>query len=140
VSAIMGAAAKHVFLVTDPQRLEATVRTAFELARTGRPGPVVIDVPKDVQNAEIAFTGSGSLPLPGYRLRWQAVRDNRLADDACQRFYRMLAAAERPLIYAGGGVINGDASAALRRFSAEFGLPVATTLMALGASDTTSPL
>src|SRR5690606_6534114 len=73
-------------------------------------------------------------------LRWQAVRDNRLADDACQRFYRMLAAAERPLIYAGGGVINGDASAALRRFSAEFGLPVATTLMALGASDTTSPL
>ncbi|HEX7060782.1 MAG TPA: biosynthetic-type acetolactate synthase large subunit [Woeseiaceae bacterium] len=140
VSAIMGAAAKHVFLVTDPQRLEATVRTAFELARTGRPGPVVVDIPKDVQNAEVAFTGRGSLPLPGYRLRWQAVRDNRLTDDACERFYRMLAESERPLVYAGGGVINGDASAVLRRFSAAFGLPVATTLMALGASDTTSPL
>src|SRR5690606_24752408 len=53
VSAIMGAAAKHVFLVTDAARLEATVRTAFELASTGRPGPVVIDIPKDVQNKEV---------------------------------------------------------------------------------------
>jgi acetolactate synthase I/II/III large subunit len=50
VAAIMGSVAKHVFLVTDPLRLEATVRTAFEIARTGRPGPVVVDVPKDVQN------------------------------------------------------------------------------------------
>ncbi|HLT92857.1 MAG TPA: biosynthetic-type acetolactate synthase large subunit [Woeseiaceae bacterium] len=140
VSAIMGAIAKHVFLVTDPARLEATVRTAFELARTGRPGPVVVDIPKDVQNAEVAFTGRGSLPLPGYRLRWQAVLENRLTDEACQRFYRMLAEAERPLIYAGGGVINGDASASLRRFADAFGLPVATTLMALGAADTTDPL
>ena len=49
-ASIMGAVAKHVFLVTDPTRLEATVRTAFEIARTGRPGPVVLDVPKDVQN------------------------------------------------------------------------------------------
>ncbi|HZD52700.1 MAG TPA: biosynthetic-type acetolactate synthase large subunit, partial [Woeseiaceae bacterium] len=140
VSAIMGAIAKHVFLVTDPERLEATVRTAFELARTGRPGPVVIDIPKDVQNREIVFTGGGSLPLTGYRLRWQAVVENRLSDDACQRFYRMLAEAERPLIYAGGGVINGNASMAMRRFAAAHGIPVATTLMALGASDTTEPL
>ena len=65
----MGAVAKHVFLVTDPSRLEATVRTAFELARTGRPGPVVIDIPKDVQNWEGVFQGSGTLPLPGYRRR-----------------------------------------------------------------------
>ena len=50
VTAIMGSVAKHVFLVTDPYRLEATVRTAFEIARTGRPGPVVVDVPRDVQN------------------------------------------------------------------------------------------
>jgi acetolactate synthase-1/2/3 large subunit len=140
VSAIMGAIAKHVFLVTDPGRLEATVRTAFELARTGRPGPVVVDIPKDVQNAEVVFTGSGSLPLHGYRLRWQAVIDNRLTDEACERFFGMLAEAERPLIYAGGGVINGNASAAMRRFAAEFGIPVATTLMALGAADTTEPL
>ncbi len=46
----MGSVAKHIFLVTDPEKLEATVRTAFEIARTGRPGPVVVDIPKDVQN------------------------------------------------------------------------------------------
>ena len=59
VSAIMGAVAKHVFLVTDPEQLEETMRSAFELARTGRPGPVVVDIPKDVQNWEGAFKGHG---------------------------------------------------------------------------------
>ena len=140
VSAIMGAIAKHVFLVTDASRLEATMRAAFELARTGRPGPVVVDIPKDVQNREGEFTGSGTLPMTGYRARLQAVVDNRLSDDACERFYSMLAEAERPLIYAGGGVINGDATKPLRHFANEYGIPVATTLMALGASDTTHPL
>ncbi|MAS09632.1 thiamine pyrophosphate-binding protein, partial [Salinisphaera sp.] len=62
VSNIMSSAAKHVFMVTDPDKLEATVRTAFEIARSGRPGPVVIDVPKDVQNWEGRFQGSGLLP------------------------------------------------------------------------------
>ncbi|MDH4108071.1 MAG: biosynthetic-type acetolactate synthase large subunit [Gammaproteobacteria bacterium] len=140
VSAIMGAVAKHIFLVTDPTRLEATMRTAFEVARTGRPGPVVIDIPKDIQNWEGAFTGGGSLPLTGYRTRLKAVIDNRLTDDACERFYRMLAESERPLIYAGGGVINGEATKPMRRFAAAYGIPVATTLMGLGASDTTHPL
>jgi acetolactate synthase-1/2/3 large subunit len=140
VAAIMGAVAKHVFLVTDPSRLEATMRSAFELARTGRPGPVVIDIPKDVQNWEGDFTGGGSLPLTGYRNRWHSVIENRLSDDGCQRFFTMLAESERPLIYAGGGVINSDASGAMREFADNFGVPVATTLMALGASDTTRPL
>jgi len=140
VAAIMGSVAKHVFLVTDPARLEATIRTAFEIARTGRPGPVVIDIPKDVQNWEGEFTGSGSLPLQGYRARLQAVVDNRLDDDACERFYQMLAESERPLIYAGGGVINGNATKAMRHLASRFGIPVATTLMALGASDTKHPL
>src|SRR6186713_1959569 len=58
VPSIMGSVAKHIFLVTDPARLEATVRTAFEIARTGRPGPVVIDVPKDVQNWQGEFHGA----------------------------------------------------------------------------------
>ncbi len=140
VTAIMGAVAKHVFLVTDPTRLEATVRTAFELARTGRPGPVVIDIPKDVQNWTGDFRGNGSLELTGYRNRLQAVIDNRLSAEACERFYGMLAASERPLIYAGGGVINGNATKALRHFANAWGIPVATTLMGLGASDTTHPL
>ena len=140
VAAIMGSVAKHIFLVTDPSRLEATVRTAFDLARTGRPGPVVIDIPKDVQNWEGEFTGAGSLPLQGYRNRLQAVVDNRITDDACERFYRMLSESERPLIYAGGGVINGNATKSMRHLANKFGIPVATTLMALGASDTKHPL
>ena len=140
VSAIMGAVAKHIFLVTDPAKLEDTVRSAFELARTGRPGPVVIDIPKDVQNWEGEFKGDGTLPLPGYRRRWQAISDNHLSDDACKRFYSMLAQSERPLIYAGGGVINSNATKPMRRLASEYGIPVTTTLMALGASDTTHPL
>ena len=140
VSAIMGAVAKHVFLVTDPERLEATMRTAFELARTGRPGPVVVDIPKDIQNWQGAYRGTGMLPMPGYRRRLDAVRSNRLTDDCCERFYEMLAEAERPLIYAGGGVINGNATKPMRRLAKEYGIPVTTTLMALGASDTTHPL
>jgi acetolactate synthase-1/2/3 large subunit len=140
VSAIMGAVAKHVFLVTDPERLEATMRSAFELARTGRPGPVVIDIPKDVQNWKGEFRGHGTLPLTGYRNRLKAVTDNRLSDEDCERFFVMLAESERPLIYAGGGVINGNAAKSMRRLASEYGIPVTTTLMALGASDTQHPL
>jgi acetolactate synthase-1/2/3 large subunit len=140
VAAIMGAVAKHVFLVTDPTRLEATMRAAYELARTGRPGPVVVDIPKDVQNWEGTFHGGGQLDLPGYRNRLDRVVENRLSDEACERFYKMLGEAERPLIYAGGGVINGNASKAMRHLAKAHGLPVSTTLMALGASDTTHPL
>ena len=140
VSAIMGAVAKHVFLVTDASRLEATMRSAFELARTGRPGPVVVDIPKDVQNREVEFTGGGSLPLTGYRTRLRSVVENRLSDESCKRFFTMLAESERPLIYAGGGVINGEASPVMRRLAGDLGIPVATTLMGLGAFDTTMPL
>ena len=140
VSAIMGAVAKHVFLVTDPERLEATVRTAFEIARTGRPGPVVVDIPKDVQNWEGAFRGTGSLPVPGYRRRLQTAMSDSLSAEQCESFYRMLAEAERPLIYAGGGVINSNATDALREFADQHGIPVTTTLMGIGAADTTRPL
>ena len=136
VSAIMGAVAKHIFLVTNPELLEDTMRSAFELARTGRPGPVVVDIPKDVQNWEGEYKGHGSLPLPGYRRRLQSVVNNHLSDPLSERFYAMLAQAERPLIYAGGGVINGNATKPMRRFAAAYGIPVTTTLMALGASDT----
>jgi acetolactate synthase-1/2/3 large subunit len=140
VMAIMGAVAKHVFLVTDPEQLENTMRSAFELARTGRPGPVVIDIPKDVQNWEGEFKGQGTLPLPGYFRRLDAVRSNHLTDDACERFYKMLAQAERPLIYAGGGVINANATKPLRRFASEYDIPGATTLMALGCGNTQHPM
>jgi len=140
VTSIMGAVAKHVFLVTDPEKLEATVRTAFEIARTGRPGPVVIDVPKDVQNWEGTFRGEGTLPIPGYRHRLAQIDNNAMDDDECREFFEMLAEAKRPLIYAGGGVIKAEASQELRALSETFGIPVVTTLMGLGAVDTTSRL
>jgi len=140
VPSIMGAVAKHVFLITDPAKLEATVRTAFEIARTGRPGPVVLDVPKDVQNWKGVFHGSGSLRIPGYRQRMNRLEAAKLPESACAAFFAALGAASRPLIYAGGGVINGGAAQALREFSAEFRIPVVTTLMGIGAVDTTDPL
>jgi acetolactate synthase I/II/III large subunit len=140
VPSIMGAVAKHVFLITDPTKLEATVRTAFEIARTGRPGPVVLDVPKDVQNWKGVFHGSGRLAVPGFRQRMNRLEAAKLPEAACADFFAALGAAKRPLIYAGGGVINGDAANALRDFAREFQIPVVTTLMGIGAVDTTDAL
>ena len=140
VSSCLGPVSKHTFLVTKPELLEETVRTAFEIARTGRPGPVVLDLPKDIQNWSGVFQGSGLLPVPGYRQRIHAVRENVLDDNDCQAFFDMLAQSERPLIYAGGGVINGNASEQLRQFASHLGIPVTTTLMGIGAVDTKDPL
>ena len=117
VPSIMGAVAKHIFLVTDPEKLEATVRTAFEIARTGRPGPVVVDIPKDVQNWEGTFAGEGLLPDP--RLPPPHARADRSRRSSRRPTGALLRACsgrrERPLIYAGGGVINGNAAAAAHR-------------------------
>jgi acetolactate synthase-1/2/3 large subunit len=140
VPSIMGSVAKHIFLVTDPARLEATMRTAFEIARTGRPGPVVVDIPKDVQNWEGVFQGGGTLPIPGYRRRMNELAHRTLDDLEAAKFFEMLGEARRPLIYAGGGVINGNAAVALSEFTEAFGIPVVTTLMGIGALDTTHAL
>ena len=140
VSSIMAACAKHVFLVTDASRLEATMRTAFEIARSGRPGPVVVDIPKDIQNAQLTFAGAGTLPVPGYRARLEALASAHLDRTSCARFFELLWDAKRPLIYAGGGVIAANASRSLRDFAHAFGIPVTTTLMGIGACDTTDPL
>ncbi|NII12246.1 biosynthetic-type acetolactate synthase large subunit [Oleiagrimonas sp. C23AA] len=140
ITNIMSACAKHVFLVTEPERLEATLRTAFSLARSGRPGPVVVDVPKDVQNAAVTFAGEGELPLPGYRARLAEIEAAELTDADCAALFEALMGSRRPLIYAGGGVIASESSDLLRQFSETFGLPVTTTLMGIGGVDTTSPL
>jgi acetolactate synthase-1/2/3 large subunit len=140
VPSIMGSVAKHVFLVTDPEKLEATVRTAFEIARTGRPGPVVIDIPKDVQNWQGDFTGTGTLPMPGYRRRLETLTTDIIDATEANHFFEMLGESQRPLIYAGGGVIIGEAAEPLREFARAFDIPVVTTLMGIGAVDTTDAL
>jgi len=140
VSSIMGSVAKHIFLVTDPDKLEATVRTAFEIARTGRPGPVVVDIPKDVQNWQGEFQGSGTLPMPGYRRRLETLTTDIIDGTEANHFFEMLGESQRPLIYAGGGVVNGNASEELREFARAFDIPVVTTLMGIGAVDTTDKL
>jgi len=140
VPSIMGSVAKHIFLVTDTEKLEATVRTAFEIARTGRPGPVVIDIPKDVQNWQGEFKGSGTLPMPGYRRRIEALTTDIIDGTEANHFFEMLGESQRPLIYAGGGVINGGAAEQLREFAAAFDIPVVTTLMGIGSVDTTDAL
>jgi len=116
------------------------MRTAFEIARTGRPAPVVIDIPKDVQNWQGPFKGEGHLDVRGYRHRMASLQQNTLGDAECASFFDMLGEARRPLIYAGGGVINAGAAEDLRRFATELGIPVVTTLMGIGSFDTKHPL
>jgi acetolactate synthase-1/2/3 large subunit len=140
VAAVMGPVAKHVFLVTDPMRLEATVRTAFEIARTGRPGPVVIDIPKDVQNWAGTYNGTGTLSIPGFRRRSAELAANAVTPEQQAAFVELLSESQRPLIYAGGGVINGEASAALTAFAVTLNIPVVTTLMGIGSVDTAHTL
>ena len=137
---IMSACAKHVFLVKEPELLEATMRTAFDIATTGRPGPVVVDIPKDVQNWEGEYRGAGMLDLRGYRMRMEAIRNNRLMPAQCREFFEHLAACERPLLYIGGGVIHANASDPLREFIARYRIPWVTTLMGISAADTTGEL
>ncbi len=141
VSNIMGSVAKHCFLVTDPDLLEATIRTAFEIARTGRPGPVVVDVPKDVQNWQGPFKGEGHLGVRGYRYRMSDTREERDLGQACRRVPRdaRQRGAAADLRRRRRGERRGSAEQ-LRRFSAELGIPVVTTLMGIGAVDTTDRL
>ncbi len=137
---IMASCAKHVFLVTDEKKLEATMRRAFDIARSGRPGPVVVDIPRDVQLAQGAFAGEGLLPLRGYQERVEALQQSAIPPADIEAFFKLLGASERPLLYAGGGVLNSDAAPELRAFAERFGIPVVTTLMGIGAMDTTSDL
>jgi acetolactate synthase-1/2/3 large subunit len=137
---IMASCAKHVFLLTDEHKVEATMRSAFELARSGRPGPVVVDIPRDVQLSQSVFRGEGTLGLTGYRERLDELSRTVIAPAQAEAFFTLLGNAQRPLVYAGGGVINSDAAGELRKFAKRYHVPVVTTLMGIGAVDTTSDL
>lgn len=137
---IMSACAKHVFLIKNLDEIEETIRTAFAIARNGRPGPVVIDVPKDVQNYQSTFKGEGLLEFHGYMNRLKELESARVSKQDAARFFKMLSRSKRPLLYVGGGVINSNASEELRQFSKKFKIPSVTTLMGIGATDTTDDL
>ena len=122
---------KHNYLVKDPERLRATIEEAFRIATTGRPGPVVVDIPKDVQIALASWSEQDEAPLPSHRYQPRIVG----AADEIAEAVEMLAAAERPVFYTGGGVINAgpQASQTLRKLQHATGAPVTSTLMGLGA-------
>jgi acetolactate synthase-1/2/3 large subunit len=120
---------KHNYLVKDPAHLGSIVHEAFHIATSGRPGPVVIDIPKDVQIATARYSKPGPIQHKTYRPQVKA--DKALIESAVE----MLAAAERPVFYTGGGVINSgpQASQLLRELARITGAPVTSTLMGLGA-------
>ncbi len=118
---------KHNFLVKDPADIVETVREAFHIASTGRPGPVLIDLPKDVLQADVEYTWPEKISLPGYRPTTKG--NNRQVSEAV----KLILAAKRPVLYVGGGVIKANATDELRQLAELGTLPVVTTLMARGA-------
>jgi acetolactate synthase I/II/III large subunit len=118
---------KHSWLVLDVRDLPAVLKSAFHVARTGRCGPVLVDIPRDVQEAELEFAYPDQVDLPG----WRPPRKGhaRQITEAARR----IAGAEKPVLYVGGGVLNGDATEELRELAEGGRLPVITTLMAKGA-------
>jgi acetolactate synthase I/II/III large subunit len=118
---------KHNEMILDAGRIPGAIAEAFHIAGTGRPGPVLIDVPKDVLNARTEFVWPERVGLPGYK---PTVRGHaKMVREAA----REILGARRPVIYAGGGVIKAGAAEELRRLAELVGVPVVTTLMARGA-------
>ena len=128
---------KHNYLVKDPERLRATIEEAFRIATTGRPGPVVVDIPKDVQIALASWGDQDEAPLPSHRYQPQIEG----SQDEIAQAVAMLAEAQRPVFYTGGGVINAGprATELLRKLQRATGAPVTSTLMGLGAFPSDHP-
>jgi acetolactate synthase-1/2/3 large subunit len=117
---------KHSFLVLDPHDLPRVIKEAFYVATTGRPGPVLIDIPKDVQQAIIDVDLDAEIDLPGYN------PCPKSEDEELLKALDMITKARQPIIYSGGGIISGKAEKELLKFAEKTGIPVATTLMGLG--------
>jgi acetolactate synthase-1/2/3 large subunit len=118
---------KHSFLVTDPSEVPAALASAYHIATTGRPGPVLVDVTKDAQQKSAPFIWPPKVDLPGYRPVTKA------HGKQIQAAAQLLAEAKRPILYVGGGVIRSQASKELLELAEKIGAPVVTTLMARGA-------
>ncbi|WZH36102.1 MAG: acetolactate synthase large subunit [Microbacterium enclense] len=118
---------KHSFLVKTPEDIPGAIAAAFEIASTGRPGPVLVDITKDAQQAEAPFVWPPKIDLPGYRPVTKA------HGKQIQAAAQLLATAKKPVLYVGGGAIRSNASAELKVLAEATGAPVVTTLMARGA-------
>ncbi|MEU8422023.1 acetolactate synthase large subunit [Micromonospora sp. NPDC048835] len=118
---------KHNFLVQNAEEIPRVLAEAFHLASSGRPGPVLVDIPKDVLQAPTTFSWPPTLDLPGYRPTLHP-HGKQIREAA-----RLMAGARRPVLYVGGGVLKAGATDGLRRLAELTGIPVVTTLMALGA-------
>ncbi len=124
---------KHNFLVHDPADIPRTLAEAFHIAATGRPGPVLVDLPKDVLQAQLEFSWPQPVNLPGYRpVTHPHSKQTREAA-------RLITEAARPVLYVGGGVVKADAAEELRVLADMTGIPVVTTLMARGAFPDSHP-
>jgi len=118
---------KHNMLVTDASEIPRAIAEAFHIAATGRPGPVLVDIPKDVLQEQTSFSWPPDLRLPGYR------PTTRPHGKQVREAAKLIVNARKPVLYVGGGVIKADASAELLRLAEDTGIPVVTTLMARGA-------
>ncbi len=127
---------KHSFLVLDKKDLPRVVKEAFHIATTGRPGPVVIDIPKDVQQEIFKPIFPAKLEIPGYKIESTKPQAN---DEELIKVLDLIGEAKRPVLYIGGGIISADAHIELREFAELTGIPVASTLMGLGAFDAEHP-
>lgn len=125
---------KHSYLVTEPEELPRIIKEAFYIASTGRPGPVLIDMPKDVQEAVFTPDFDMEMDIPGYNPVLPVPAEK------LEELIPLIENAQRPVIYAGGGIISAEASGDLLEFAERSQIPVATTLMGIGAMPETHPL
>jgi acetolactate synthase-1/2/3 large subunit len=125
---------KHSYLITDVNDIPRVVKEALYIATTGRPGPVVIDFPKNLQTSKTQPVWPKEIHLRGYN------PDKRADDLALNEIIGLIAKAERPVLYCGGGIITGNAAPELLQFAEATGIPVTTTIMGCGAFPETHPL
>jgi acetolactate synthase-1/2/3 large subunit len=118
---------KHSVMIQNPQELPRAIHEAFHVARSGRPGPVLVDIPMDLSRAEISYEPVADVRLPGYQPRIEGNQKQ------IRQAAKALAASQRPVIYAGGGVVNAEGSDELVEFATSDRFPVTCTLMGLGA-------
>ena len=118
---------KHNYLVKSVEELVPTLREAFHIAKTGRPGPVLVDLPKDVVAGKISYPEKKQIRMPSYQPNYSP--HNRQVEKAC----KLIMQAKRPVLYVGGGVILSNASAELTELATKLNIPVTMTLMGLGA-------